>query len=216
LITKYGYDVVAIVTLIAVIVSLLSWSLIEWKPVRFAVVGLLCLVVVLNALFFRDPERSSPPGDDLIIAPADGKIILIRDIRSDEYLLGDAVQVSIFMSPADVHVNRYPVTGRVEYFTHVPGQFFAAYQEKASLSNEQTHIGIGCNGKKILMKQIAGFIARRIVAEVSVGDRAVAGARFGMIKFGSRVDVILPKGVILKVKQGDRTRAGETVVAAFS
>ena len=207
---------VAIVTLIAVIVSLLSWSLIEWKPVRFAVVGLLCLVVVLNALFFRDPERSSPPGDDLIIAPADGKIILIRDIRSDEYLLGDAVQVSIFMSPADVHVNRYPVTGRVEYFAHVPGQFFAAYQEKASLSNEQTHIGIGCNGKKILMKQIAGFIARRIVAEVSVGDRAVAGARFGMIKFGSRVDVILPKGVILKVKQGDRTRAGETVVAAFS
>jgi phosphatidylserine decarboxylase len=216
LITKYGYDVVAVVILIVIIGSLLSWYFIEWKPVRFGVTGLLLLFFVFTLAFFRDPDRSTPPGQDLVIAPADGKVILIKNVQDEEYLLGEAVQVSIFMSPADVHVNRYPVTGRVEYFKHFPGEFIAAYQDKASLDNEQTHIGISSDGGKVLVKQIAGFIARRIVAHVSVGDRTVAGARFGMIKFGSRVDVVLPKGATLKVELGERTRAGETVVAALS
>jgi phosphatidylserine decarboxylase len=117
------------------------------------------------------------------------------------------------MSPLNVHVNRFPITGKVGYFRHIPGEYLVAFDDKSSLRNERTHIGLE-NGKvKVLFKQIAGFIARRIVANVKEGDRAVAGERFGMIKFGSRVDVIMPRSVSVMVKVGETTVAGETVLA---
>jgi phosphatidylserine decarboxylase len=216
LITKYGFDVVAVVALIVVLSGSLVWSFVEWKFVRFGVLGLLLLCLVLTLAFFRDPERLTPFGDSLVIAPADGKIVQIIDVQDPEYLGGAGIQVSIFMSPLNVHVNRYPVSGRVDYVKHYPGEYFAAYEEKASLRNEQTHIGIDHKGKRILLKQIAGMIARRIVAEVSVGDQAIAGERFGMIKFGSRVDIIMPRDSELKVKLGERTLAGSTVIAVLS
>ncbi len=216
MITKYGFDVVAAVGVLVVVSGSLVWYFVDWKGVRFGIVGLLFLFFLLTLAFFRDPERTVPVGERLVIAPADGKIIQITEVHEPAYLQGDGIQISIFMSPLNVHVNRYPVSGRVGYVKHYPGEFFAAYEEKASLKNEQTHIGIDHGGTRILMKQIAGMIARRIVADVSVGDQAAAGARFGMIKFGSRVDLVLPRSALLKVKLGEKTLAGSTVVAVLS
>ena len=216
MITKYGYDVVAVVALITIVGSVVVWTLVEWKVLRFGMLGVLVLLLILTLNFFRDPDREVPSGDDLILAPADGKVVLIKEIHEDDYLKSEGVQVSIFMSPLNVHVNRYPLSGTVGYFKHIRGEYLVAFEEKSSERNERTLIGVERAGRKILFKQIAGFIARRIVADVSVGDKAVAGERFGMIRFGSRVDVIVPKGSTLRVHLGDKTVAGETVVAVAS
>lgn len=214
-ITKYGYDVVLVVLLLVLAGSFLSWQFVEGKLMRFGLIGLLLVLLVFTLNFFRDPERVIPSDDAAILSPADGKIVLIKAVKEDEYLGGDAIQVSIFMSPLNVHVNRYPISGRVGYFKYFPGEYLVAYEEKASLRNERTHIGIE-NGKcKVLFKQIAGFVARRIVAPVKVGDEARAGERFGMIRFGSRVDVIMPKSVDIKVRVGEKTVAGETILAVI-
>jgi len=214
-ITKYGYDVVLVVVLVVLAGSFLSWQFIEGKPLRFGLIGVLLALLVFTLNFFRDPERAVPQNDGYILAPADGKVVLVREVVEDEYLNGEAIQVSIFMSPLNVHVNRYPISGTVGYFKYFPGEYLVAYEEKASLRNERTHIGIENGRCKILFKQIAGFVARRIVAPVKVGDEARAGERFGMIRFGSRVDVIMPKSVALKVRVGDKTVAGETVLAVI-
>ena len=216
MITKYGYDVVAVVVLTAIVGSLAVWNLVEWKVLRFGLVGAFVLLLLLTLNFFRDPERVIPAGDDLVLAPADGKVVLIKDVQEDDYLKDEGVQISIFMSPLNVHVNRYPLTGTVGYFKHVNGDYLVAFEDKSSERNERTLIGIERAGRKVLFKQIAGFVARRIVADVKVGDRAVAGERFGMIRFGSRVDIIVPKGSTLRVHLGDKTVAGETVVAVVS
>ena len=171
------------------------------------------LLLAFTLWFFRDPERRSPSDEGLILSPADGVVVLVGPVTESEYLHCEAVQVSIFMSPLDVHVNRYPISGTVGYFRHIPGEYLVAYEEKSSLRNERTHIGLENSRVRVLFKQIAGFVARRIVAEVREGDRAVAGERFGMIKFGSRVDVIVPNGAELRVKVGEKTVAGETVLA---
>jgi phosphatidylserine decarboxylase len=213
-ITRYGYDVVAVVLLLTVAGTVAIWWLHDGAILRYTVTGLLALLLAFTLYFFRDPERLTPPGDGLVIAPADGRVIDIREVREDEYLKGEAIQISIFMSPLNVHVNRFPITGTVGHFRHIPGKYLVAFEEKASLNNERTLIGVENTRTKVLFKQIAGFIARRIVAEVKVGDPAVAGKRFGMIRFGSRVDVLLPKGAEVKVAVGETTVAGETVVAA--
>jgi phosphatidylserine decarboxylase len=171
-------------------------------------------MLVIN--FFRDPHRTTPNEKYIVVSPADGKVVLIQDVAEPEYVRQDAVQVSIFMSPLDVHVNRWPISGTVEYFKHVEGTFTAAYHDKASESNERTLIGVQENGYRLLFKQIAGAVARRIVADVSVGQHIVRGERFGMIRFGSRVDVIMPKHTAVNVKLHDRVVAGETVLAIYS
>jgi phosphatidylserine decarboxylase len=216
LISKYGYDVVGVVLLIVLVVLLSSWFLVESKFLGFLLTGLSLLLLVFTLYFFRDPERTPPQGDAFVLAPADGEIVQIKEAREEEFIKGDAVQVSIFMSPLNVHINRFPIGGTVGYFKHFPGEYLVAYDDKSSLRNERTHIGVENPRIRLLFKQIAGFVARRIVAAVKEGDRAVAGARFGMIRFGSRVDVLLPKGIELKVKIGDRTVAGETVLAEIS
>lgn len=213
MISKYGYDVVATVVGLVVLGTVLAWFFVDIKIVKFGVILVLMLFLAFTLYFFRDPERTTLAGAAEIIAPADGEIVQIMTMRDEEYLKGDAVQVSIFMSPLNVHVNRFPITGRVGYYRYIPGEYLVAFDDKSSLRNERTHIGVE-NGKvKILFKQIAGFIARRIVANVKEGDPAVAGERFGMIKFGSRVDVIMPRTVSVMVKIGERTVAGETVLA---
>ena len=171
-------------------------------------------VFVLN--FFRDPDRTPPPENNIVVAPADGKVVQVKEIFESEYLNGDAVQVSIFMSPVNVHVNRYPISGTVGYFKYIPGEYIVAFEEKSSDRNERTHIGVEYKGYKVLFKQIAGAVARRIVAEVNIGQDVRAGERFGMIKFGSRVDVIMPHASDIKVKINDRVRAGETILGTYS
>jgi phosphatidylserine decarboxylase len=216
LITKYGYDVVGVIALVSVVGSLVSWYFLESKLLKVALIGVLLLFLVFTLNFFRDPERTTPPGENLIISPADGEVVLLKDVVDEEYGLGEAIQVSIFMSPLNVHVNRFPISGTVAYFKYFPGQYLVAFDEKSSLRNERTHIGVENGNVKVLFKQIAGFIARRIIADVKVGDTAVAGRRFGMIRFGSRVDVVMPKSVSVQVHPGDKTVAGETVLAVAS
>lgn len=216
MITKYGYSVVGATFAVVAVGSFLAWVFVDMRGVKFGIISLLVLVLVFVLAFFRDPDRTPPKGDSLVIAPADGRVVGIKDVEEHEYMKSTCVQLSIFMSPFDVHVNRFPISGTVAYFKHIPGTYLVAFDDKSSERNERTHIAIENRTTRVFFKQIAGFIARRIVTSVRVGDNAAAGDRFGMIRFGSRVDVIVPKDCDVKVKIGDRTVAGETVLAVVA
>src|SRR5262245_8472638 len=163
--------------------------------------------------FFRDPEREPPPDDRLVVAPAAGRVLEVCAEREERFLHGPATRVSIFMSPLDVHVNRSPVAGTIELVRHTAGRFRAAFADKASLDNERNAVLLTTRAGRFLVVQIAGAMARRIVCRRQVGDHLARGERFGMIMFGSRVDLFLPPGVRPAVSRGDRVRAGHTVVA---
>lgn len=173
----------------------------------------LTVLVLWVAYFFRDPERSGPRGDRLVISPADGRVIAITEVDEPSFIHGRAIKISVFMNVFNVHVNRYPVSGRVAYVHYNPGQFLNAAKDKASLDNEQMSIGVESGGRKILFRQIAGLVARRIVTYSRVGDDAEQGARMGLIRFGSRVDVFVPVGSSVKVQLGEKPVAGTTVLA---
>lgn len=182
--------------------------------------GLGAALVVLGLFlvnFFRDPRRVPPPGDENLVSPADGKVIVAEtEVEEQRFLGGRAAMVSIFMSPLDVHVNRAPVAGEVAEVRYHPGRYFAAYSEKASLDNEQNAVVLAtAGGRRVAFVQIAGFLARRIVCRVRPGDRVRRGDRVGMIKLGSRVDIFVPGRFDLKVRVGDRVRAGETVLGVL-
>ncbi|MBN8568985.1 MAG: phosphatidylserine decarboxylase family protein [Ignavibacteria bacterium] len=192
-------------------------------PVFIVKVILLLLVIFLMSFtfyFFRDPERSIPEGydDSMILAPGDGKIVIVEDIINKEdnlYAKGEPLkQISIFLSPLNVHVNRNPTNGIVKYYKYIEGEYIVAFDHKSSDRNERTEIGIEDRmGRKVLFKQIAGFVARRIVCDLDEGDSVKAGERFGMIKFGSRVDILLKPDTEIKVKINDIVKGGETVIA---
>jgi phosphatidylserine decarboxylase len=213
LVTQYGYDVFFTVTAFCLLIALGSYFFIEHTVLKTVIISISIILFIFTFNFFQDPERTTPEGENLVISPADGTVIKIEDVIEDKYIKGPAKLVCIFMSPVNVHVNRIPISGNVGYFEYVKGEYFAAFEDKASLKNEQTHIGIEGKHGKIFFKQIAGFIARRIVANVAVGDSVVAGKRFGMIKFGSRVDVYMPADAAVKVELNQKTTAGETIIA---
>jgi phosphatidylserine decarboxylase len=175
------------------------------------------LIAVWLLVFFRDPVRTGPRGDQYVIAPADGKVVDIRETDEPMYVRTRATRISIFMSVFDVHVNRYPVTGTNELVRYNPGRFLHAASDKASLDNEQSSVGVRGARGPLLVRQIAGLIARRIVTDGKPGDRVTQGARMGMIRFGSRVDVFVPAAArpSLRVAIGDRVRAGATVLAEY-
>lgn len=211
MITKYGLET-ALVLIIISCAIFVSGFLITHTILRvpLIIIGIALLLFTLN--FFRDPNRSTPQIENGIISPADGKVVQISNVHDDDFIHGDAIQVSIFMSPLNVHVNRIPISGVVRYFRYIKGEYLVAFDDKSSTRNERTIIGID-NGKfKVLFKQIAGFIARRIVCTLKEGDSVKTGERFGMIKFGSRVDVLMPVDTELKVKLNTSTIAGETVL----
>ncbi len=213
--TAYGAGAVASVVVFSVAIVLLSFL------VDSLVVRILILVIAMSAsgftlFFFRDPDRVPSTGsEDAVIAPADGKVINVSTVDESEFLQSRARMVSIFMSPANVHVNRIPVSGTVKFLKYVKGEYLVAFHEKSSEKNERMLIGIENRGQRILLKQIAGFMARRIVCALSEGREVTAGERFGMIKFGSRVDVFLPMNCDLRVKLNDRTLAGNTVLGVL-
>ncbi|MBI5075366.1 MAG: phosphatidylserine decarboxylase family protein [Nitrospirae bacterium] len=174
------------------------------------------LLTVFMFYFFRDPERKVPEGKNIFVAPADGKIIVIRDILEAEHLHKDVRQISIFMSPFNVHVNRVPCDGRVKTVRHVKGKFLAAYKDEASMQNEHIDMVFETRYGDLLLRQVAGFVARRAVCRKSEGDALQAGERYGLIKFSSRVDIYLPKDAVITVRMGDMVRAGETVLGRIS
>jgi len=176
---------------------------------------LFTLVALWVAYFFRDPERTGERGEHLIIAPADGLVLPVVEVDEPTFIGGRAIRISIFMNVFNVHVNRYPVDGTVNYVHYNPGKFLNAAVEKASLENEQMSVGIQTARGPVLTRQIAGLVARRIVTYTKIGDAAVQGERFGLIRFGSRVDVYVPVGTAIRVREGDRPVAGTTVIAEF-
>ena len=182
-----------------------------WK--NTAIVSLVLTLFVL--FFFRDPERKVPEGQGVVVSPADGKVIVVKDIYEPDYLKQEVKQISIFLSVFNVHVNRSPVGGAVEAVKYHPGKFLAAWDDKASLDNEQTAMVISVGRNKVLVKQIAGLIARRIVCYAKPGDRVRTGERYGLIRFGSRVDIFLPKDAELKVKVGDRVTGARDVIGVL-
>ena len=192
---------------LAVITALLF--ALGWKNV-----GYVSLVLTLFVLFFfRDPERTVPQGNGVVVSPADGRVIVIKDIYEPDYLKQDVKQISIFLSVFNVHVNRAPCEGSVEVVKYNPGKFHVASVDKASLDNEQTAMVIANGKDRVLVKQIAGLIARRIVCYAKPGDALKLGERYGLIRFGSRVDIFLPKDAELKVKLGDRIKGARDIIA---
>ena len=216
MITKYGYDVFFTIASVCVVIILLALLFLEPKSYRYSLIMASLAILGFIAIFFRDPERNTPKGENLILAPADGKIIVVKRILDNEFFQSEVWQISIFMSPLNVHVNRNPISGVVTHTRYVKGEYFAAFEDKASEKNEQMIVGLEGAKGKVMFKQIAGFIARRIVCPLKSGDTVHAGERFGMIKFGSRVDVFLPLSVDVRIKVGDVTVAGETILGEFT
>lgn len=186
----------------------------RWPKPLLMTAALLCvLLAAWVGYFFRDPDRHGERGPGLVIAPADGKVVQVVEVDEPAFMHGRAIRIAIFMNVFSVHVNRYPVSGRVSYTHYNPGKFLNAAVDKASLENEQSSVGIESGAHRVLVRQIAGLIARRIVTYSRLGDQAEQGARFGIIRFGSRVDVYLPVGSTPRVRVGEHTSAGATVIA---
>ncbi|MCH7819395.1 MAG: phosphatidylserine decarboxylase family protein [Candidatus Marinimicrobia bacterium] len=173
------------------------------------------LLLLFIVFFFRDPDRTIPKGDNLVLSVGDGKVVVIKEVNFPELSEDNFMQVSVFLSVFDVHVNRVPVSGTVHEVKYFAGKFLAAWNEKASLDNEQSLISVDTGTKRVYFKQIAGLIARRIVYDLKPGQSVEAGDRFGLIRFGSRVDILLPMDAEISVKLGDRVKGGETVIGVL-
>ncbi len=205
-VAKEGWPFIAIAWVVLAALALAGWwiAALGWLPIAVWVVA-----------FFRDPARDRVRGDDLILAPADGKIVSIIAIDEPGFLGGPATRVAIFMNVFSVHVNRYPADGTVGLRQYTPGRFLNAAAEKASTENEQSTIGLVTSRGRLLIRQIAGLVARRIVTDHDTGQVVRQGNRLGLIRFGSRVDLFLPPNAEILVAVGQHTSAGETVVARW-
>ncbi|MFV1981269.1 MAG: phosphatidylserine decarboxylase family protein, partial [Rhodothermia bacterium] len=217
LIAREGFSTIGIVALLVVAVIVLSRGL---TPIpRIILIVLAVALLTLVTFFFRDPDRSLPAGVDssqVLVAPADGKVIDISEISDNDYVGGPSKQLSIFLSVFDVHVNRVPASGIIEQADYYPGDYLVAWHPKSSEFNERAEFGLRHEtGTRILFRQITGMLARRIVYSIEVEDRVSAGERFGIMKFGSRMDVVVPSDFELLVNVGDRVVGGHTVLGYF-
>ena len=203
-IAKEGYPFIIPMALASLLSGLMGWGYIA---------GVCCGVTLFTIYFFRNPARTPPSSENAIVSPADGRVLEVTSLLENRFLHREAVKISIFMSLFDVHVNRSPMSGRIIERVYQPGKFFAANTDKSSLLNEQNALLL-CSGDgfEILFIQIAGIIARRIVCYPQEGNVLKMGQIFGMIRFGSRVDIFLPTNVDIRVRAGDHVRAGETIL----
>jgi len=192
------------------VVTVLLFAL-GWRTTAVVVLALTLFVL----FFFRDPERPVPEGAGIVVSPADGRVIIVTDHYEGDYLKTDVKKISIFLSVFNVHVNRIPLGGTVEQVQYHPGKFLVASVDKASTDNEQTAVLISQGKHKVLVKQIAGLIARRIVCYAKPGDTVATGERYGLIRFGSRVDIFLPKNADIMVKVGDRIKGSRDVIGVL-
>ena len=206
-IAREGYPFILTAALLALLALAVGW---QWLALALAFFALAFLG------FFRDPNRIPPIGEGLILSPADGKVVGVKRGEKEGLFEGTETRISIFLSPFDVHVNRAPARGTVEDVRYQKGSFFAAYKDEASQSNEKNAISIvGPGGRRLGVVQIAGVLARRIICYVKQGDALEPGQKFGLIMFGSRVDLFLPGGTRVDVVEGQRVRAGETIIGRF-
>lgn len=215
MLTKYGTDNIIVMMVAGLIFWALGYyvdKLIFSLPLYIAGTILISMVFI----FFRDPDRTIPlmaiNDDSYIIAPADGKVVEIVEVEENDYLKQRCKRMSIFLSPLDVHVNRNPVTGIVEYYQYNKGEYLVAYHPKSSELNEHSKIGVMTRHGKVMYKQIVGVLARRLVCDIKVKDSIIAGERFGMMKFGSRMDIFVPMDCEFFVKVNDKVVAGETLL----
>ncbi|OAD44463.1 phosphatidylserine decarboxylase family protein [Polaribacter atrinae] len=211
---KEGYKIIVITFIITIVGVLLADNLIDitWLVKAIQVLLLAFLVIVLQ--FFRNPKRVAPLNDNVLVAPVDGKVVVIEEVEEPEYFKGKRLQVSIFMSPINVHVTRYAMSGVVKYSKYHPGKYLVAWHPKASTENERTTVVVNNTAfGDVLYRQIAGALAKRIVNYAKVGDTAVQGADAGFIKFGSRVDLFLPLGTKLNVSLNDKVKGGVQIIA---
>lgn len=211
MLTKYGYFTIGAVVIIAFAI-IASGIFFNNVYLKYFLIGFGIFLIIFTMNFFRDPERTIPQEKNIVVSPADGKILFVKDVVDDKFINGPAKMISVFMSPLNVHVNRIPITGKVDYLKYHKGEYIAAFEDKASEVNERSEIGITSEHGKVLFTQVAGFVARRIVYDLKVGDSVAMGNRFGMIKFGSRCDVIVPAEWEPKVKKDDIVTAGETIL----
>lgn len=181
----------------------------------FIVAVLVSILTIFLVFFFRDPKRKIPETDDVILSPADGKVSSIEPFFNHPFFDSEGKRLSIFLRITDVHINRAPVSGTVKYLKYIPGRFHPAFRSESSEENEQNEVWLENNKGKIVLKQITGFLARRIVCNLKKGEKIKMGEKFGMIKFGSKVELLLPKDVKILVSLKEKVKAGETPVAKF-
>ncbi len=216
MLTKYGIDNIIVMLAIGIGLLVIAYYIsLIWIKIPIIVFSL--IIIFMAMYFFRDPERKIPKEaiDDpsIVLAPADAKIMNIIEIDEKDYMKCKTKRISMFLSPLDVHVNRSPVTGKIEFIDYMPGKFLVAYDHAASDLNEQSKIGVMTHNGPVLFKQIVGALARRVVYDVMVGNEIKSGDRFGMMKFGSRMDIFLPLNTEIYCKVGDKIIAGETIIA---
>jgi phosphatidylserine decarboxylase len=214
---KEGNATIAVTIGIVIVINLLIYFLLGRNyPVIGWVLFLATIILLIFILsFFRIPNREHASGDDLIVAPCDGTVVVIEERDADEYFTDKRLQLSIFMSPLNVHVNRNPVSGEVMYSKYHPGKFLVAWHPKSSTDNERHSVVYRAHGKEVLVKQIAGALAKRIVNYLKPGDQVTQGSEMGFIKFGSRVDLLLPVGTKIDVKINDKVKGGVTVLGRW-
>jgi phosphatidylserine decarboxylase len=214
---KEGYKIIAWATIIFGAVNILSFYFISFSfPAISWVIFIATLLLLLFIIsFFRVPKRKLTVRENAIVAPADGKVVVIEEVQADEYFTDRRIQVSIFMSPLNVHVNRNPVTGEVVYNQYHKGKYLVAWHPKSSTENERHSVVYKKDGKEILVKQIAGAVAKRIVNYLQTGQQVKQAEEMGFIKFGSRVDLLLPLDAKILVKIGDTPEGGVMVVATW-
>jgi len=215
---KEGYPTLALSAIILGVINLLSFYLLSFDyPIITAIIAFVTLGLFIFLIsFFRIPKRVHTVNENVIVAPADGKVVAIEEVQADEYFTDRRIQVSIFMSPLNVHVNRNPVGGEVIYSKYHKGKYLVAWHPKSSTENERHSVAYrSSNGKEILVKQIAGALAKRIVNYLQAGQKVKQAEEMGFIKFGSRVDILLPLDARINVKIGDKPQGGVTVIAEW-
>jgi phosphatidylserine decarboxylase len=211
---KEGYRIMTVTAILLIVVNVLSYLYINTYWIKFSILAVSILFFLLIIQFFRNPKRPTQHNDATVVSPVDGKVVVIEEVMEKEYFKEKRLQVSIFMSPINVHVTRHPIGGLVKFSKYHPGKFLVAWHPKSSEENERTTVVVENNvAGEVLYRQIAGALAKRIVNYAVEGQEVVQGSDSGFIKFGSRVDVFLPIGTKINVKLNDKVKGGVSVIA---
>ncbi|WP_024770765.1 phosphatidylserine decarboxylase family protein [Aquimarina macrocephali] len=210
---KEGYKIISVALVLFLGINLASYVAIQVDEWQIAIFSVTLVFLILILQFFRNPKRNTTVSDSTVVAPVDGKVVVIEEVYEKEHFKDNRLQVSIFMSPVNVHVTRHPINGKVTFSKYHPGKYLVAWHPKASEENERTTVVVKNNSIEVLYRQIAGALAKRIVNYAKEGEKVTQGSDSGFIKFGSRVDVYLPIGTEVSVTLNQKVKGGESVIA---